>query len=119
VLGDIKDMSRHIPASLGESAEWAAFVNAAEENGASYCKALHGQPVFSALYGTYTVTLHELKAALEASTRAGQTNLLKTPGQQTTQEGSFQEIRRRKGHAIDKTDETSNKAAVQAKTSPA
>jgi hypothetical protein len=59
VLGDIEDVARHIPASVGESAEWAANVNAAEENGASYCKGLDGKPLFTALYGTCTVTLHE------------------------------------------------------------
>jgi hypothetical protein len=37
VLGDIEEVARHIPASVGESAEWSAIVNAAEENGASYC----------------------------------------------------------------------------------
>jgi hypothetical protein len=82
VLGDIEEVVRHIPASVGESTEWAAIVNAAEENGASYCKGLYGKPLFSALYGTYTVTLHELKAVLKASTLAGQTNLPKTTGQQ-------------------------------------
>jgi hypothetical protein len=42
VLGDIEDVAGHTPASAGESAEWVAIVNAAEENGANYCKALHG-----------------------------------------------------------------------------
>jgi hypothetical protein len=64
VLRDIEDVAGHTPALVGESAEWAAIVNAAEENGASYCKGLHGKPLFSALYGTYTVTLDELKAQL-------------------------------------------------------
>jgi hypothetical protein len=59
VLGDIEGVTRHIPASVGESAECAAIVNPAEENGASYNKALHGKTLFSALYGTYTVTLDE------------------------------------------------------------
>jgi hypothetical protein len=43
VLGYIEDVARHIPASVRESAEWAAIVNAAEGNGASYCKGLHGK----------------------------------------------------------------------------
>jgi hypothetical protein len=46
MLGDIEDVARHIPASVGESAEWAAIVNAAETNGASYCKRLHGNHFF-------------------------------------------------------------------------
>jgi hypothetical protein len=119
VLGDTKDVARHIPASVGESTEWAAIVNAAEENGASYCKGLHGKPLFSALYGTYTVTLQELKAVLKARTLAGQTNIPKTTGQQTTQEDGLQEVRRRKRCATDETTGTSKKAAVQIKTSPA
>jgi hypothetical protein len=41
VLADIEHVARHIPASVGESAEWAVIVNAAEENGVSYCKGLH------------------------------------------------------------------------------
>jgi hypothetical protein len=43
VLGDIEDVTGHIPAFVGESAEWAAIVNAVEGNGANYCKALHGK----------------------------------------------------------------------------
>jgi hypothetical protein len=80
VLGDIEDAVRHIPASVGESAEWSAIVNAAEENGASYCKGLRGKPHFSALYGTYTVTLQEIKAMNKARTRADKTNIPKTTG---------------------------------------
>jgi hypothetical protein len=33
VLGDIEDVVGHTPTSDGESADWAATVNAAEENG--------------------------------------------------------------------------------------
>jgi hypothetical protein len=74
----------------------AAIVNGVEENRVSYYKGLHRKPLFSALYGTYTIALRELKAVLRASTLACQTNLLETTGQQTTQEGSFKEVRRRK-----------------------
>jgi hypothetical protein len=45
VLGDIKDVAGHIPASVGESAERAAIVNAAEGNGASCCRDLPGKPL--------------------------------------------------------------------------
>jgi hypothetical protein len=47
VLGDIEDVAGHITASVGESAERAAIVNAAEENGASCCRDLPGKPLFS------------------------------------------------------------------------
>jgi hypothetical protein len=86
VLGDIEDVARHIPASVGESAVWSAIVNAAEENGSSYCKGLRGKPLFSAMYSTYTVTLQELKAVIKARTLADQTNIPKTTGQQTNKE---------------------------------
>jgi hypothetical protein len=36
VLGDIEDVAGHTPASVGESSEWAAIVNSAEEIGANY-----------------------------------------------------------------------------------
>jgi hypothetical protein len=51
-LDDTEVLAGHTSASVGESEEWAAIVNAAEENGVSYCKALHGHTLFSALYGT-------------------------------------------------------------------
>jgi hypothetical protein len=103
VLGDMQDVARHIPVSGGESAEWSAIVNAAEENGASYCKDLRGKQYYSALYGTYTVTLQELKAVIDARTLADQTNILKTTGQQTNNKDDFQEVRRRKRRAIEET----------------
>jgi hypothetical protein len=59
--------------------------------------------IFSALYGTYTVPLHELKAMLKVSTLAGHSNLPETTGQQTTQEGSFREVQRWKQHTTDET----------------
>jgi hypothetical protein len=39
------------PAAVGESAEWAAIVSAADGNRINYCKALSGKT----LYGNYTV----------------------------------------------------------------
>jgi hypothetical protein len=89
VLGDIEDVARHTSASVRESAEWAAIVNAAEENGPNYCKALHGKTLFSALYGTYAVTLDELKAMLKVSTLADQTNSPRATGQQANAGGWF------------------------------
>jgi hypothetical protein len=74
--------------------------------------------VLSALHGTYTVTLQELKAVLKVSTLAGQTNLPKTTGQQTKQEDGFQEVRRRKRRATDETTVTLKKAAVHTKRHP-
>jgi hypothetical protein len=91
VQGDIEDVARHIPASVRKSAEWSAIVNTAEENGTSYSKGLRGKPIFSDLYGTYTVTLQELKAVIKATTLADQTNIPKTTGQQANKEDDFLE----------------------------
>jgi hypothetical protein len=110
-------LKTHTP--RGEGAQWAALVNAAEGNGASYFKALHGKPHFSDLWGTYTITLHELKAMLKASSLGDQTNSPNATGQQTTQEHGFQEVRRRKRRATDEPDRTSKRAAVKNNTSPA
>jgi hypothetical protein len=115
VLGDIDAVAGNTPASVGESAEWAAIVNDAEENGANYCKDLHAKPLFSALYGTYTVSLDELKAVLKTSTPAGQINSPEATGQQTTQEDGFRSMeveaaRHRRNRR------TSKKAALQNKT---
>jgi hypothetical protein len=88
VLCQIEDVASFTPASVGESTEWAAIVRAAEDKCESFCKALHGKPLFSALYGTYTMTLDELKGVLKASSQAGQAK----------QADGFKEVRRRKRH---------------------
>jgi hypothetical protein len=51
------------------SKEWTAIISSAEDNRENYSKALHGKTLFSALYGTYTVTLSDLKNVLTASTQ--------------------------------------------------
>jgi hypothetical protein len=68
---NIEDVAGCMPAAVGERAEWMAIVNTAEDNRASYCKALSGKVLFSALCGTYTVALNELKSLLKASNSAG------------------------------------------------
>jgi hypothetical protein len=65
---------------VGESVEWTSIVNTAEDNRENYCKALTAKPLFSALYGTYTVTGIELKAVLKASTIDGQIKSPKATG---------------------------------------
>jgi hypothetical protein len=118
VQSDIEDVTGYTAASVGRSTELTATVYAEGENGASYCKSLHRKPIFSALYGTCTVTSHELKAVLKGDTLADRTKSPKTTGQQTTQEHGFQEARRRKRRATDETAGTCKKKAVQTKTSP-
>jgi hypothetical protein len=82
VLNYIQDIANITPASVGESREWAAIVSSAEENHKSYCQALKGKSLFSALYGT----LNELKSVLKSSGQVGQTK----------QADDFKEVRSRK-----------------------
>jgi hypothetical protein len=89
VLCEIEDLASFTPAPVGESGEWAAIVSSAEDNRENHCKALRGKPLFSALYGTYTVTLNELKNVLKASSQAGQTK----------KADDFKEVRSRKRHS--------------------
>jgi hypothetical protein len=110
VLGDTEDVAAYTPASVGNSEQWSAIVNSAE-NRQNLCEALSGKTLFSALYGTYTVALHELKAVLKANTLASQS---KTPKSAATQEDGFKEVRRRKRHSTDETAPTSKRAVPTA-----
>jgi hypothetical protein len=103
VLSYIEDIANITPASVGESKEWAAIVSSAEENHKIYCQALHGKLLFSAMYGTYTVTLNELKSVLKkAGGQAGQTK----------QADNFKEVRNRKRHSTAEAARSPKKAAM-------
>jgi hypothetical protein len=71
LLSDIETLAKCTPAKVGESSEWTSIVSSAEENRANFCKILKGKPLFSALYGIYTLTLNELKAVLKVKAQAG------------------------------------------------
>jgi hypothetical protein len=86
LLCDLEALAGSTPQPVGESEEWAAVIRAAEDNLDSYYLALQGKPLYSALYGSYTVTLNELKSLLKSSTQA----------KQTIQGDAFQEVRSRK-----------------------
>jgi hypothetical protein len=79
-------MVRCTPASVCENEKWSSIFSTAEGNRQNCCKIISGKNLFSALYGTCTVALHELKAVLKASTPAGQS---KTPKSAATQEDGF------------------------------
>jgi hypothetical protein len=100
VLCDIEALAGCATASIRESEEWAAVVRSAEDNREGFCKTLRGKPLFSALYGTYTVTQNELKTVLKAQ-----------PGQ-TKQANGFQEVRSRKRHSTGEAASTPKKATV-------
>jgi hypothetical protein len=111
VLCDIEDVAGYTPALVGDSDQWTSIVNTAEENRLNFCKALGGKTLYSALYGTYTVALQELKALLKASTTAVPTPTSKPT---STQEDGFTEVRRRKRQSSDKAAQSSKKAVPTA-----
>jgi hypothetical protein len=115
VIRDIEEKTRFTPASMGESEQWSTTVSTGEENWQNFRKGLNGKNLSSALYGTYTDALHELKAVLKASTPAGQ---FKTPKSAATQEDGFKEVRRRKRHSTNEAAPTSKKAACTAVNTP-
>jgi hypothetical protein len=115
VIRDIEEMARYTPASVGESEQWSTIVSMAEENRQNFCKVLNGNNLFNALYGTYTVALHELKAVLKASTLAGQ---FKTPKSAATQEDGFKEVWRHKRHNTNESAPTSKRAAFSTVDTP-
>jgi hypothetical protein len=72
------------------------------KHGRSFCKALRGKPLFRALYGTYTVTLNELKTVLKARSQAGQAK----------KADDFKEVRSRKRHSTGEAARTPKKTTV-------
>jgi hypothetical protein len=108
----IGEVAACTPAAVVESAEWTAIVNTAEDNRASYCKALSGKLLYCALYGTYTVALTELKSLLKASNSAGVATTASVCVQ-PPQEDGFKEVRRRKRHSTKKAAPTSTAAETK------
>jgi hypothetical protein len=102
VLCDIEAIAGCIPAAVGESEEWAAVVRSAEDNRESYSLALQGKTLYSALYGTYTVTLNDFKGLLKASSQAGR----------SSQADGFKEVRSRKRHSTAEAARSPKKAPV-------
>jgi hypothetical protein len=114
---NIEDLAGCMPAAVGESSEWTAIVNTAENNKASYCKVLSGSVLFSALHGTYTVALIELKSLLKANNSAGgaATGIKSV---KPTQEDGFKEVRMRKRLSTNEAAPTSKKPAAETNSTP-
>jgi hypothetical protein len=108
---DIEDVAGYTPPSVGDSEEWSSIVNEAEANQINFCKALTGKTLFSALYGTYTVTLRELRALLKASRPVCDTKCA------APREDSFKEVRRRKQNSSNEAAPTT-KAVSAAEVTP-
>jgi hypothetical protein len=96
VLCNIEDVSGYTPTLVGKSQEWESIVSTVEENCASYCEALSGKPLYTALYGSYTVALQELKGLLKASVQAQRSVATKCAELSRQQEDGFTEVRRHK-----------------------
>jgi hypothetical protein len=92
VLCEIEDTASFTPDTVGESPEWVSIVEAAEENAATFCKALSGKPLLSALHGIYSVTLGELKAMLKKSTAGQKKETPNSAESPSAQDDGFQEV---------------------------
>jgi hypothetical protein len=101
---------------VGESSEWATVVNGAEENRPNFYKAVDRKPLFSALYGIYTVTLNELKVSAQAG-QSGAVN--KTSLESRVLDDNFQEVKRRMRHFSNDTSQTAKKSNKSVPTSTA
>jgi hypothetical protein len=99
VLCDLEDLASYTPLSVGQSEECATITSSKEENRENFCKALRGKTLFSALNGTYTVTLNELKSLLKASSQQGD---------------GFKGVRIRKQHSSQEATNTPKKATLPA-----
>jgi hypothetical protein len=115
VIRNIEEMARYTPALVGESEQWSSIVSTAKENRQNFYKVLNRENLFSALYGTFTVTLYELKAMLKASTPGSQS---KTPKSAASLEDGFKEVRGRERNSTNETAPTSRKAACTAVDTP-
>ncbi|XP_033606293.1 uncharacterized protein LOC111861621 isoform X2 [Cryptotermes secundus] len=109
ILCSIEDVAGFTTAAIGESAEWAAIVSAADDNRINYCKALSGKTLFSALYGNYTVTLNELKSLIKASA-SGTIIPARVEG--------FKEVRRRKRQSTAEFAPTPKKTTAAVERNP-
>jgi hypothetical protein len=76
---------------------------------------MNGKTQFSALYGTYTVALQELKALLKASSPAGKSE---TTNCAASQEDGFKGVRRCKRHSTNEAASTSKKATCTFEVTP-
>jgi hypothetical protein len=100
VLGDIVSLSGCTPSSVGESESWRLITENVKQDRLNLCKVLHGKCLFSALVGTYTVTLNELKRLLQGSMKPSSgiqvvASTSAEPALEVSRDG-FREQRRRK-----------------------
>jgi hypothetical protein len=120
VLSDNEILAKCTQAKVGEGSEWTSIVSSAEKNRANFCKILNGKPLFSALYGTYTLTLNELKAVLKVKAQAGKCGAVtKTSLELAAHDDDFQKVKRDKRHISNDTSQTAEKSTISAPKSAA
>jgi hypothetical protein len=121
VLGDLVSLAGCTPKSVGESDVWVRTVDAAKRDKLSLSKILKGKSFYSAVYGTYSVTLNELKAILQGSAKKSTSQQAEgipaanSPPVEAKDEG-FREQRRRKRRSSSE-DETTRQRGPK-KTAP-
>jgi hypothetical protein len=96
-----------------------SIVSNAEENRANFCIILEGKPLFSALYGIYTLTLNELKAILKVNAQAGQYGAVTKILMESAAHDDFQEVKRCKRHIYNDTSQTAKNSTISAPKSAA
>jgi hypothetical protein len=102
VLCDIVRIASYTPANVGRGEEWKSIVESAEQDRRQLCDSLKVKLLFSALYGTYTVTLSNLKSVLQTSANQRQKTATKeTP---KASDDGFREQRRRKRNSSSNAD---------------
>jgi hypothetical protein len=119
-LRSIEILAKCTPAKVGESSEWSTILSNAEENRASFSKILEGKPLFSALFGIYTLTLNELKVILKVNAGAGQSGTVTIISLESTVHNDyFKEVKRRKRHISNNISQTAKKSIILAPKSAA
>jgi hypothetical protein len=113
VLGDIVCLAGCAPATVGMSKQWAAVVKSAEQDRRQLCNALKGKLLFSALYGTYTVTLGNLKEVLQASASRKEQAAPAATSQEATDDGFREQRRRKRNSSNTDTPQQGKKKPVQ------
>jgi hypothetical protein len=120
MLSYIEILAKFTLAKVGESSKWTSIVSRMEENRANVCKILEVKPLFSALYGIYTLILNELKGVLEVNAQAGKCGAVtKISLESAAHDDDLQEVKRRKRLISNDTSQTAKKSITSAPKSAA
>jgi hypothetical protein len=110
VLTSIARLAGSTPASVGESPKWAAIFQNMVDTRRKLRHILKGKLLYSALYGVYTVMLHDLIAVTKDNAAKGETVKTTITGRPSLEE--FREERRRKRESTDDVDIRAKKPAT-------